>query len=218
MNGLQKHLRQLIYTHYGNCCECCGLTDSRFFTLDHVNSDGKQHREWMREHGYSIERYVITHNFPDTIRILCVNCNYGRQWNGGTCPHKLPEQLETAENTFCLFCWCPTEVVLKTPYSPCSTCVENGIVDFKKPDKPERKVKQEKPTHKTCELCAKSLLLIKFKQDEQSILGVSPYCRDCSKKRLDRFYTKHPKAILKDVIQHRTPLRPPVTFSKLETP
>jgi hypothetical protein len=33
-------------------------------------------------------RYIIKNNYPDDFQILCANCNWGKQLNGGVCPHQ----------------------------------------------------------------------------------------------------------------------------------
>lgn len=70
---------------YGGQCECCKESDYRFLTFDHINNDGKKHRK------VNIYHYMKKHNYPKNLRILCFNCNYGRQIYGGIdkqCPHK----------------------------------------------------------------------------------------------------------------------------------
>lgn len=74
------------YSNGGDpACACCGEREPIFLALDHINGGGgKQHRElggggfytWLRKNGY-----------PAGFRILCHNCNMGRQLNGGICPH-----------------------------------------------------------------------------------------------------------------------------------
>lgn len=80
-------------TAYGGRCVCCGETEPYFLTIDHINNDGARHRktidkkraaggtefyQWLRVRGYPKDRY----------RLMCFNCNCGRHWNGGICPHQ----------------------------------------------------------------------------------------------------------------------------------
>jgi hypothetical protein len=67
-------------------CSCCGVTGLVFLALDHVNGGGHAQRKetggggfyvWLRKKGY-----------PGGLRILCHNCNFGRELNGGICPHE----------------------------------------------------------------------------------------------------------------------------------
>jgi len=67
-------------------CACCGETEERFLSIDHIDGGGYKHRKrighgmvmwWLRNRGY-----------PPGYRVLCMNCNHGRAYNGGICPHK----------------------------------------------------------------------------------------------------------------------------------
>jgi len=81
----------------GSVCACCGETDIRFLTIDHVDGDGAQHRKliggggntykWLRQNGY-----------PSGFQVLCYNCNMGRYRNGGICPHNDPNNEEIKQN------------------------------------------------------------------------------------------------------------------------
>lgn len=74
-------------------CECCGIDDIDFLTLDHIQNDGAKEKkelsngqggEWLyakimkKEYILSSERY----------RILCFNCNSARGAMG-ICPHEM---------------------------------------------------------------------------------------------------------------------------------
>jgi hypothetical protein len=76
--------RLSVLRHYGIFCVCCGETEPRFLTLDHVNSDGYLHRQNVRKDMY---RWAIANNYPDTLQVMCFNCNCGRAHNNGVCPH-----------------------------------------------------------------------------------------------------------------------------------
>jgi len=80
-------MKEKVYSFYGNACACCGETNPFFLALDHINNDGNKHR---REHGsgFSLYRWILKSNFPNTLQILCHNCNVGKHLNGGVCPHK----------------------------------------------------------------------------------------------------------------------------------
>ena len=71
---------------YGNECACCKETHPMFLTLDHINNDGAQHRN----HNGATKMYAWAkrNSFPNTLQLLCWNCNCGRYRNGGICPHK----------------------------------------------------------------------------------------------------------------------------------
>lgn len=88
-----KNFCNEIYTAYGNKCWCCGESNPGFFTIDHVNNDGAKHRHRSsknkkdRVNNAKIFREIKRAGFPDTFRLMCFNCNCGRQRNGGICPH-----------------------------------------------------------------------------------------------------------------------------------
>jgi len=83
----QRLAALLAYSHGAEpACSCCGERERVFLAIDHINGGGNKHHQetggggfyvWLRKHGY-----------PEGFRILCHNCNFGRQLNGGTCPHE----------------------------------------------------------------------------------------------------------------------------------
>lgn len=84
----QARLRIEVICAYGGRCTCpsCPETNNKFLTLDHVDNDGNQHRSTS---GAShIWRWAKNNGFPKTLRLMCANCNLGRSWNGGKCPHQ----------------------------------------------------------------------------------------------------------------------------------
>lgn len=82
-------LRKTVYDYYGNKCACCGETEPLFLTIDHINENGAEFRKKMKGScTYRCHRWIINNNFPDTVQILCRNCNTGKHMNGGICPHK----------------------------------------------------------------------------------------------------------------------------------
>lgn len=78
--------RKEVIGHYGGKCVCCGESDWHFLSLDHVNNDGAQHR---REIGQSrLYKWAQDNNYPDSLRVLCYNCNMARAFYG-KCPHEV---------------------------------------------------------------------------------------------------------------------------------
>jgi hypothetical protein len=88
-------LKREVMDAYGGCCACCGETELVFLTIDHVNDDGAEHRrEMAAESGFEYSqagartyRWLRKNNYPDGFQVLCANCNCGKQWNRGVCPH-----------------------------------------------------------------------------------------------------------------------------------
>jgi hypothetical protein len=84
MQRRRRRTKPLILEMYGKVCACCGVTDERFLSVDHVNNDGAQERKGRR----SNNRKLLQFKRPD-IQILCYNCNFAKEVYGGTCPHKI---------------------------------------------------------------------------------------------------------------------------------
>jgi hypothetical protein len=91
-----KEYKKNIIDHYGGECKCCGITNIKFLTIDHINNDGfkLKNREngkkvKNRGGGYLYYEKIIKNNYPSDLQILCFNCNIARQQNGGICPHKI---------------------------------------------------------------------------------------------------------------------------------
>jgi hypothetical protein len=91
---LRTKLRFIVLTHYsGNPpkCQCCGETEYDFLTIDHINGRGHELKRTKQEPrtGNNLYRWIIGHNFPNDLNVLCYNCNCGRAKNKeGICPHK----------------------------------------------------------------------------------------------------------------------------------
>ena len=86
---LYPKLRLAALEYYGNGkleCICCGETNTRFLTLDHINNNGKQHRKQIGNG--NLLAWIKRNNFPKGFQTLCFNCNSGRALNKGICPHK----------------------------------------------------------------------------------------------------------------------------------
>lgn len=80
-----RELRVQVLDHFGNKCGCCGESHRAFLNVDHINGDGRLERS--RHDLCKMYRQVLAGLRPD-IRLLCWNCNLGRERNGGICPHQ----------------------------------------------------------------------------------------------------------------------------------
>jgi hypothetical protein len=86
-------LRMEVFGHYGMQCACCGESDWRFLTIDHINNDGSKQR--MATFGKQIAgvqfySWLRRNGFPEGYQTLCFNCNCAKSRFGGICPHKIP--------------------------------------------------------------------------------------------------------------------------------
>jgi hypothetical protein len=98
-----KKIKLDVLKAYGNQCVCCGEKQYEFLSLDHINNDGAAHR--IQTKRTNIYRWAKASNYPDTIQLMCFNCNLSKGFFG-ICPHQLrvenPDQLS-------LFDWRPLE-------------------------------------------------------------------------------------------------------------
>lgn len=82
-----QKLKDGVYEAYGGYkCVCCGETEPAFLTIDHINGCGRKLR---KEQGFGNHFlfWLREHNYPEGFQILCWNCNLGKHFNGGICPH-----------------------------------------------------------------------------------------------------------------------------------
>lgn len=72
-------LKGRVLNHYGRACHTCGETDPDKLCIDHLNENGRAHREalGMRRVGFSSQFYswLIRSNFPPGYQTLCLGCN-----------------------------------------------------------------------------------------------------------------------------------------------
>lgn len=86
-------IKDATFSAYGGyVCACCGETERKFLTLDHVNNDGAAFRRSMygnrQAAGYVTYAWLARKGFPPGYQVLCMNCNHGKRMNNGVCPHK----------------------------------------------------------------------------------------------------------------------------------
>ena len=77
--------RTVCFEAYGGKCVCCGELRWEFLTIDHVKGDGAQHRSLQKG---KIHAWAIKNNFPDSLQLLCMNCNWSKGIHG-YCPHNV---------------------------------------------------------------------------------------------------------------------------------
>ena len=86
-NDYSGRNKKEVFEHYSKGkpkCFCCGESNIGFLSMDHIKNIGKKQRP---ERIYS---WIINHNFPKGFRVLCFNCNSGRNLTyNKTCPHKI---------------------------------------------------------------------------------------------------------------------------------
>ena len=88
--GLSEKCKKIVFSHYGNGkieCNCCGETTLGFLTIDHIHGGGRIQSKSIGR-GVIFYNWLINSNFPEGYQVLCMNCNWGKDKNGGICPHK----------------------------------------------------------------------------------------------------------------------------------
>lgn len=86
----QKVIRTVVLQRYGNKCVCCGETNPRFLTMDHIKGGGRAHRKSIA----SIYDYLNLKPLDEEqFQILCFNCNCSKYWNNNICPHKQANEI-----------------------------------------------------------------------------------------------------------------------------
>lgn len=89
-----NRIRSEMLEAYGGKCVCCGETTPLFLTIDHIENDGGAHRRELGDPGGSrVMMWLYKNGWPkEGYRLLCFNCNCGRQRNGGVCTHESSHQ------------------------------------------------------------------------------------------------------------------------------
>ena len=89
--SMNKHiadLKEAVFVAYGGfLCACCGETEKKFLSIDHLYGGGTAHRKIVGT-GQSFHRWLKKNGYPEGYQILCFNCNWGKYLNNGVCPHK----------------------------------------------------------------------------------------------------------------------------------
>jgi hypothetical protein len=83
----RNRIRQKVLARYGNACRCCGISDGRFLTLDHVHDDGHIERKIWTSSMSMYERVLRFKTVNRRYQLLCWNCNEAKRIYG-RCPHK----------------------------------------------------------------------------------------------------------------------------------
>lgn len=82
--------KTIVIWHYSGGfmdCNCCGVKDNRFLTIDHLENNGGKLR-YLHGTGTKFYNWLIKNNLPINFQVLCWNCNSAKGLNQGICPHK----------------------------------------------------------------------------------------------------------------------------------
>lgn len=77
-----------VYSKGTMRCACCGDSHIEFLAIDHVKSNGNEHRRSIgNKGGYSFYLWLKRNYWPDGFQVLCHNCNQAKAAYG-ECPHR----------------------------------------------------------------------------------------------------------------------------------
>lgn len=70
--------KQKILENYGGCeCCRCGFSDLRALSIDHISSNGADHRKSIGKMAtLKFYDYLIANDFPKGYQVLCMNCQW----------------------------------------------------------------------------------------------------------------------------------------------
>jgi hypothetical protein len=81
--------------HYGGECACCGITNLKVLSIDHINGGGLAHLRLLKINGgVGFYSWLKKNGYPTGYRVLCMNCNQAKGIYGH-CPHESDVSLMT---------------------------------------------------------------------------------------------------------------------------
>lgn len=86
----------MVLAAYGGKCACCGEAAPEFLVLDHINGGGTEERKRL-SNGNEIIAQLIREGYPDTMQVLCANCNMAKERPDG-CPHQSATPIEAKKD------------------------------------------------------------------------------------------------------------------------
>ena len=95
MAQYRKETKDVVFNAYGGyICACCGETEKRFLTIDHIDGGGNKHRkETGMKSGNEFYIWLRLQGFPAGYQVYCYNCNLGKRHNNNVCPHKEKQEM-----------------------------------------------------------------------------------------------------------------------------
>jgi len=87
----RHRFRKNVLNKYGNKCACCGETESKFMSIDHVyGRKNKKYKKEPKSHNLLYLYLSKKNKRLSEYQLLCYNCNCAKGFYG-VCPHKLRE-------------------------------------------------------------------------------------------------------------------------------
>jgi hypothetical protein len=85
-----QKLRIEVIGKYSNgsfMCACCGESNMKFLTIDHINGGGNKERKELKKLGTAFYTSLRLRKYPEGYQVLCFNCNMAKGIYK-VCPHK----------------------------------------------------------------------------------------------------------------------------------
>lgn len=80
-----QHAAILAYGGYR--CSWCGIDEPLVLCLDHVENNGRTHRQQIGSiGGHRFYKWLKDNAYPPGFQVLCMNCNHAKYRNGGLLP------------------------------------------------------------------------------------------------------------------------------------
>ncbi len=99
----RREIKEIVITAYGGKCSHCGETNHEFMTLDHVNDDGKSHRD-TEPTARNSWKWAKSRNFPATLQLMCMSCNMAKTRTSSSSRSRLREEVFSAYGGKCSCC------------------------------------------------------------------------------------------------------------------
>ena len=95
-DGVNGQAKAKVFAHYSKVvsnsdipiCACCGYSDLRFLSVDHIDGRKNLSVKEKKLGGSNLWKYLIKTGLPSGYQILCHNCNIAKG-QGKYCPHQL---------------------------------------------------------------------------------------------------------------------------------
>ena len=84
----RRKIRMMALRAYGGespKCNCCGESEIKFLSIDHIENDGSEHRKKIGKN--NLYYWLKLNGYPKGFQVLCYNCNFAKG-HYGKCPHK----------------------------------------------------------------------------------------------------------------------------------
>lgn len=94
-NRIKTKLQVIQYYSPELKCIRCGFNNIKALSIDHINGDGRKHRELVGE-GSTFYRWLKNNSFPSGFQVLCMNCNWIKRRENNENP--IPNNLKISNN------------------------------------------------------------------------------------------------------------------------